>query len=61
MEVRIGEMTFDYGLLLKRIVHIQSLVQHIKDVEFIEIRDRYEYDYNSIKDIINNRNIINKQ
>lgn len=30
MEVRIGEMTFDYNLLLKRILHLQSIAYHLK-------------------------------
>lgn len=30
MEVRIGEMTFDYNLLLKRILHLQNIAYHLK-------------------------------
>lgn len=30
MEFRIGEMTFDYGLLFKRIVHCNKLAKHLK-------------------------------
>lgn len=31
VEFRIGEMTFDYKVLLKRIVHINAIMRHVKN------------------------------
>lgn len=57
MEFRIGEMTFDYELLFKRITHCNEIVRNIKEVaenptEYLKIL--YNIDDN---DIIQNRRI----
>lgn len=52
MEVRIGEMTFDYSLLFKRIVHCNSIARNIKTKAFSNHLLKYGKD---AKDIINNR------
>lgn len=53
MEFRIGEMTFDYALLSKRILHCCEIVRTIK-ADLIPIIQRYSKDN---VDIINNRKI----
>ena len=52
MEIRIGEMTFDYELLFKRIVHCNEIVRTLKTELFIPVLARYNKDE---KEIIKNR------
>lgn len=56
MEFRIGEMTFDYELLVKRIIHCNKIVRTLKN-DLIETNEEsiikeYDLDYEKI---INNR------
>jgi hypothetical protein len=52
-EFRIGEMTFDYNLLLKRISHANDIMRRVK-AQLVPISQRYGHD---AKEIINNRKI----
>lgn len=52
MEFRIGEMTFDYELLFKRITHCNSIVRTLKDKLLVPILTRYNTDE---KEIVKNR------
>lgn len=52
MEFRIGEMTFDYSLLFKRIIHCNSIVYSLKN---LLINPYYLYEKDNIKEILNNR------
>ena len=52
MEFRIGEMTFDYELLFKRIVHCNEIVRTLKTELLIPVLARYNKDE---KEIIKNR------
>ena len=60
VEFRIGEMTFDYKVLLKRIVHVNAIIRYIKN----ELIGDYMKEYNpilkykeedSIENILRNR------
>ena len=49
MEVRIGEMTFDYGMLFKRITHCNDIARRLKEqlIEVEEPKEVYKpYDFN---------------
>ena len=52
-EFRIGEMTFDYNLLFKRITHANDIMRRVK-VQIVPVSQRYGHD---AKEIINNRKI----
>ena len=52
MEFRIGEMTFDYELLFKRITHCNSIVRTLKDKLLVPILTKYDTDE---KEIVKNR------
>lgn len=57
MEFRLGEMTFDYELLFKRITHANAIVRRLKEelIETVEDDDRFgDYDFNE-KDVLNTR------
>lgn len=55
MEFRIGEMTFDYELLFKRISHCNDIVRKVKEEFNEQVKAGYrEYNIN-VKEIINNR------
>lgn len=45
MEFRLGEMTFSYPLLFKRIVHANSIVKRYKANTFISPLEKYKDDY----------------
>lgn len=51
MEFRIGEMTFNYQLLFKRIIHVNDIVRRFKE-KLKDIPSRYIEDFT---DTINNR------
>ena len=52
LEIRCGEMTFDYHLLFKRITHANEIVKTIKSESIIPVIAKYSKD---TKEIINNR------
>ena len=57
MEFRLGEMTFDYELLFKRITHANAIVRQLKEelIETVEDDDQFgDYDFNE-KDVLNTR------
>ena len=58
MEFRLGNMTFEYEMLFKRITHANAIVKRLKDelLETIEIEeDQFgDYDFNE-KDVLNTR------
>ena len=57
MEFRLGEMTFDYELLFKRITHANAIVRRLKEelIETVEDDDQFsDYDFNE-KDVLNTR------
>ena len=39
MEIRIGEMTFDYSLMIKRIIHSCKIVKTLKDLSYLTIEE----------------------
>lgn len=53
MEFRIGEMTFDYPLLFKRITHANQIVLDLAS-KLLDFKV-YKYDLNNIIKIVNNR------
>ena len=57
MEFRLGEMTFDYELLFKRITHANAIVKRLKEelIETVEDDDQFgDYAFNE-KDVLNTR------
>lgn len=48
MEIRIGEMTFDYGLLFKRITHANHIARKLKNKIDIAFKDSYNLDEESV-------------
>ena len=57
MEFRLGEMTFDYELLFKRITHANAIVRRLKEelIETVEDDDQFgDYAFNE-KDVLNTR------
>lgn len=68
MEVRIGEMTFDYGLLIKRVLHCQYLNKFVRAAsvgeeckldyyqqKLKELNDERKIDIEEVKQVVNNR------
>lgn len=53
MEIRIGEMTFDYELLFERIRHSSEIVRTLKDSLLIPVVSKY--DKHKAKEIVSNR------
>ena len=53
MEIRIGEMTFDYELLFERIRHSSEIVKTLKDNLLVPVVTRY--DKHKAKEIVSNR------
>lgn len=53
MEIRIGEMTFDYELLFERIRHCNEIVRTLKDALLIPVVSKY--DKHKAKEIVSNR------
>ena len=53
MEIRIGEMTFDYELLFERIRHSSEIVKTLKDALLIPVVTKY--DKHKAKEIVSNR------
>ena len=53
MEIRIGEMTFDYELLFERIRHSSEIVKTLKDKLLIPVVTKY--DKHKAKEIVSNR------
>lgn len=53
MEIRIGEMTFDYELLFERIRHCNEIVRTLKDKLLIPVVTKY--DKHKAKEIVSNR------
>lgn len=58
IEVRIGEMTFDYNLIVKRIIDCNKIVKRIKDNNYT-IAKKVEYQFVDIKQILNYLKIAN--
>lgn len=57
MEVRIGEMTFDYNLLLQRILHLQEIAKKVKE-DLINYNPFDETSENNIINFVKNRTVI---
>ena len=53
MEIRIGEMTFDYELLFERIRHCNEIVKTLKDKLLIPVVTKY--DKHKANEIVSNR------
>ena len=53
MEIRIGEMTFDYELLFERIRHSSEIVKTLKDKLLVPVVTKY--DKHKAKEIVSNR------
>ena len=53
MEIRIGEMTFDYELLFERIRHSSEIVKTLKDNLLVPVVTKY--DKHKAKEIVSNR------
>ena len=53
MEIRIGEMTFDYELLFERIRHSSEIVRTLKDKLLVPVVTKY--DKHKAKEIVSNR------
>ena len=53
MEIRIGEMTFDYELLFERIRHCNEIVRTLKDKLLVPVVTKY--DKHKAKEIVSNR------
>lgn len=48
MEFRIGEMTFDYKILIKRILHCNAIIKHLKDKLGVPVKPS-NYDINKLE------------
>jgi len=55
IEFRIGEMTFDYSLLFKRINHLNRLIQHIANFEILKNSPLLKYEEEDIKTVLTKR------
>lgn len=64
-EIRIGEMTFDYSLLMKRIIHCNEIIKKLKSIMIsdynglnLEFSKNQE---NQIKEVVNPDEIVNNR
>lgn len=61
MECRIGEMTFDYTLLIKRIFHLSSIVKRFNEIveyKYLQTNSPILLYVNDVNTILENRKII---